>query len=74
MVEQTFGVDTFQITPLLGDPTQQTARFSPGARLTIGKRISDRVYLTYSRSLTSSTRDQIILLEVRPERPAVVDR
>ena len=35
----------------------------PAARLTIGKRLSDRVYLTYSRSLSSSTRDQIILLE-----------
>jgi autotransporter translocation and assembly factor TamB len=63
VVEQTFGVDTFQITPLLTDPSQQTGRFAPGARLTIGKRISDRVYLTYSRSLTSSARDQVILLE-----------
>lgn len=63
VVEQTFGVDTFQITPLWTDPFQQTGRFTPGARLTIGKRISDRVYLTYSRSLTSSTRDQVILLE-----------
>lgn len=60
-VEQTFGVDTFQITPSLVDPYQQ--RFNPSARLTIGKRISDRVYLTFSRSLTSSTRDQIILIE-----------
>ena len=33
------------------------------ARVTVGKRLSDRVYLTYSRSLSSSTRDQIILLE-----------
>ena len=63
VVEQTFGVDTFQITPLLTDPSQQTGRFAPGARLTIGKRISDRAYLTYSRSLTSSARDQVILLE-----------
>lgn len=63
VVEQTFGVDTFQITPLWTDPFQQTGRFTPGARLTIGKRISDRVYLTYSRSLTSSARDQVILLE-----------
>ena len=31
--------------------------------MTIGKRISDRVYLTYARSLSSSTRDEIILLE-----------
>ena len=37
----------------------------PGARLTIGKRISSRVYLTFSQSLSASstTRDQVILLE-----------
>jgi hypothetical protein len=65
VVEQTFGVDTFQITPLLVDPYQQTSRLSvnPAARVTIGKRISERVYLTYARSLSSSTRDEIILLE-----------
>jgi autotransporter translocation and assembly factor TamB len=67
VVEQTFGVDTFQITPLLSDPStvnQQSARFgNPTARITIGKRISDRVFLTYARSLSSATRDEIILLE-----------
>ncbi len=63
VVEQTFGVDTFQITPMLADPSQQTTRFAPGARLTIGKRISDHVYMTYSSSLTASARDQIIMLE-----------
>jgi hypothetical protein len=63
VVERTFGVDTFQITPMLTDASQQTTRFTPGARLTIGKRVSDRVYLTYSRSLTSSIADQVILLE-----------
>ncbi len=63
VVEQTFGVDTFQITPSLIDPYQQSSRLSPAARLTIGKRVSDRVYITFSRSLASSTRDQIILLE-----------
>ena len=62
-VEQTFGLDSVQITPYFIDPNQQTARFSPGAHLTIGKRISDRIYVTYSRSLTSTTRDQVILLE-----------
>jgi len=62
-VEQTFGLDSVQITPFVVDPNQQSGRFSPGARLTIGKRISDRVYLTYSRSLTSTARDQVILLE-----------
>jgi hypothetical protein len=35
---------------------------NPSARITIGQRISDRIYLTYARSL-SSTRDEIILLE-----------
>jgi hypothetical protein len=63
VVEQTFGVDTFQLTPSLSDPNTQSSRLDPAARVTIGKRLSDRLYLTYSRSLSSSTRDQIILLE-----------
>jgi hypothetical protein len=65
VVEQTFGVDTFQITPLLNDPYQVSARvnLNPTARVTIGKRISSRVFLTYARSLSSSQYDQIILLE-----------
>jgi hypothetical protein len=65
VVEETFGVDTFQITPLLNDPYQQSTSLTlnPTARVTIGKRISDRIFLTYARSLSSSTRDQIILLE-----------
>ena len=32
-------------------------------RLTVLKRLSDRLYLTYSRSLSSSSRDQVVLLE-----------
>ena len=65
VVQDTFGVDTFQITPLLVDPYQQSVGLSvnPAARVTIGKRLSDRIYLTYARSLSSSTRDEIILLE-----------
>jgi autotransporter translocation and assembly factor TamB len=65
VVEQTFGVDTFQLTPTLVDPysLSTSLRVNPSARVTIGKRISDRVYLTYSRSLSSTTSDQIILLE-----------
>jgi hypothetical protein len=62
-VQQTFGVDQFQLTPTLIDPNSASTRLEPGARLTIGQRLSDRVYLTYSRSLSSSTRNQIILLE-----------
>jgi hypothetical protein len=65
VVEQTFGVDTFQLSPSLVDPYSQstTLRVNPSARVTIGKRISDRVYLTFSRSLSTATADQIILLE-----------
>jgi hypothetical protein len=65
VVEQTFGVDTFQLTPTLVDPysLSTSLRVNPSARVTIGKRISDRVYLTFSRNLSSSTSDQIILLE-----------
>jgi TamB, inner membrane protein subunit of TAM complex len=66
VVRQTFGVDSFQITPLLMDPTNDASsrlEVNPAARVTIGKRISDRVYLTYARSLSSATHDELILLE-----------
>jgi autotransporter translocation and assembly factor TamB len=65
VVEQAFGVDAFQLTPSLIDPYSQstTGRVNPSARVTIGKRVSDRVYLTFSRSLSSSFNDQILLLE-----------
>jgi hypothetical protein len=60
-VEQTFGVDTVQITPLIGDLNLQSV--NAAARLTIGKRISSRLFVTYSRALGQSRSDQIILLE-----------
>ena len=61
VAERTLALDTVQITPLLpGDvPLQQV---NPTARVTLGKRISPRVYLTYSRTL-SGPQDEIILLE-----------
>ncbi|MCM3878847.1 MAG: translocation/assembly module TamB domain-containing protein [Vicinamibacterales bacterium] len=62
VVEEAFGVDTFQLTPLVSDPNLQSSRFNPSARFTIGKRISNRAYLTFSRSVSTSS-DQIILLE-----------
>jgi hypothetical protein len=62
VVEQ-FGVDTFQVSPSFTDPNALTSRLNPTARVTIGKRISDRAYLTFSRSLNSTFNDQIILLE-----------
>jgi hypothetical protein len=60
-VEQTFGVDTVQITPLVGDLNAQS--LNPAARVTIGKRISGRVFLTFSRAVNTPSHDQIILLE-----------
>jgi hypothetical protein len=60
LVQHAIGLDTFQITPSFVDPYQ---RLVPGARLTIGKRISDRVYLTISRSITTSTDPIIWMLE-----------
>ena len=64
VVEEAFGVDTFQLTPSFTGPFgQQTSGLNPTARLTIGKRVSDRVYLTFSRSLGTTINDQIVLLE-----------
>jgi len=68
VVEQTFGVDTFQLSPTLIDPYSQSATLSassinPSARVTVGKRISERVFLTYSRSVSSAINDEIFLLE-----------
>ena len=60
-VERTLGIDTVQITPLVGDLTTQT--LNPAARVTIGKRVSSRVFLTFSRALNAAYNDQIILLE-----------
>jgi translocation and assembly module TamB len=62
VLQQTIGVDTFQLSPSFVDPNG--TRLSPTARLTIGKRISDRAYLTFSRSLNTTFNDQIIQLEV----------
>jgi translocation and assembly module TamB len=64
VVERTLGVDTVQITPqLLGDsPSLQ--QLDPGARLTLGKRISTRAFLTYARSLRAGGEQyEVILLE-----------
>ena len=64
VVQESFGVDTFQITPSLGDPSsQQSARLNPTARVLIGKRISSRALLTLSRALAGANRDLIVVLE-----------
>jgi hypothetical protein len=51
------------VSPSFTDPNSLSSRLNPTARLTIGKRISERAYLTFSRSLNSTYNDQIILLE-----------
>ena len=64
VVEQSLGLDTVQITPSLG--TSITDPLTPTARLILGKRLSNRAYLTYSRSLGTTTNgsgDQVVILE-----------
>ena len=64
VVEESFGVDTFQITPSFGDPSsQQSAQLNPTARVLIGKRISGRAHLTLSRALGGANDDLIVVLE-----------
>lgn len=64
VVERTGLVDTFTVTPLL-DTDSSLGQLNPGARVTLGQRISRRVYLTYSRSLDNAALQdyEILLLE-----------
>ena len=48
------------MTPLLTNVTDQR-QFNPGVRLTLGKRISEKLFITYSRALNSQY--EIILIE-----------
>lgn len=64
-VFERFPVDTVQFTPLLFDD-QGSQKLNPSARVTIGQRISSRVYLTYSRTVGGSgidRTDEILLIE-----------
>ncbi len=64
VVERSFGVDTFEITPSLDDPAaQQSTQLVPTARVLIGKRISDRAHLTFSRAVSGSNQDLIVVFE-----------
>ncbi len=62
VVERTLGVDTVQITPQLLSESTSLQQLDPGARLTVGKRISSRAFLTYARSLRGA-HHEVILLE-----------
>jgi hypothetical protein len=63
VLERTGALDVVQITPLLaGEVAFQ--QLNPSARITLGRRVSARVFLTYSRTLgNSATQDEVILLE-----------
>jgi len=61
VVEETFRLDTAQIAPTIGTENDP---LTPYARLILGKRLSPRAYLTFSRPLGNpAARDQIIVLE-----------
>jgi hypothetical protein len=60
-VERTGALDTVQITPVLAN-ADSFQQLSPTARVTFGKRISPRVFLTYSRTI-GGLEEEIILLE-----------
>ncbi len=55
-----FGLTRFEINPVIGG----TAGSTPGARLTLGRRISKEVSVTYSTNVTSDP-NQILSLEYR---------
>lgn len=63
VVERTGTFDTVQITPTLANADDTSITANPSARITLGKRISPRVYLTYSRLLTGPQQDEVIVLE-----------
>ena len=60
VVEETFGLDTAQVAPTIGSENDP---LTPSARLILGKRLSPRAFLTFSRALGTADRSQIILLE-----------
>ena len=64
VVERSIGIDTFEITPSLDDPAaQQSTELVPTARVLIGKRISDRAHLTFSRAVSGSNQALIVVFE-----------
>lgn len=61
VVEETFRLDTAQVTPTIGTEDDPLALSS--ARLLLGKRLSPRAFITFSRALGAADRNQIIVLE-----------
>jgi hypothetical protein len=63
-LQQALAVESFQLSPSLLDPNTEAARLDPAARVTILKRVGNRVFITFSRSLSTTTRDQVIVIEI----------
>lgn len=59
-VQRATTIDSVQIVPMLNEADLRSG--TPTARIILGKRISNRVYLTYSRTLTG-TQDELYLVE-----------
>jgi len=62
-VGEAVGIDSFAFTPRLGSAS--STQISPSALITVGKRLSDRAFVYYSRevSSTQSTPYEVIVLE-----------
>jgi hypothetical protein len=65
--EKTSAVDTVQFTTILPNETSFT-QLSPSTRVTIGKRLSPRLYMTYARDLNSSQYEVILVEYEESER------
>ena len=61
VVQRAIPCDSFSIIPLLGAETN--LQLTPGARVTCGMRVSERVYLTYSRALNAARQYDLFLIE-----------
>jgi hypothetical protein len=57
VVERATLLDSVLVSPTLG------TELNPSAKLTVGKRISSKVFLTYSRTLSTSATDDVVLIE-----------
>jgi len=57
-------LDTVQIAPLLGSQSSVT----PSARITLAKRISERVYMMYARTLSAEQNEVIMVMFDQNER------
>lgn len=61
------GLDTVQITPLFTN-AEAFQNLSATARVTVGSRISDRVYVTYSRALNTSQYEVVVVEYAQSDR------